>query len=89
MHGGYELCFLSQCKINPKILYILLKFLQNRVGTYHNFVNKAIDHVVRNLEGNEEIYALAVASYALQLANHNSKNYILQTLDSKSIRRGM
>lgn len=55
---------------------------------YQNVVNKAIDYVVRNLEGNDDVYSLAVASYALQLANHNSKNYILQTLDLRAIRKG-
>lgn len=55
---------------------------------YQNVINKAVDYVVRNLEANDDTYSLAVASYALQLANHNSKEYILQTLDSRSIRRG-
>lgn len=55
---------------------------------YQNVINKAIDYVVRNLEGNDDVYSLAVASYALQLANHNSKNYILQTFDIRAIRKG-
>lgn len=55
---------------------------------YNNVINKAIDYVVRNLEGSDDTYSLAVASYALQLANHNSKEYILQTLDARSIRKG-
>lgn len=56
--------------------------------SYQNVVNKAIDYVARNLEGNDDLYSLAVASYALQLANHNSKNYILQTFDSRATRKG-
>lgn len=56
---------------------------------YQNVINKAIDYVARNLEGNHDVYSLAVASYALQLANHNSKTYILQTLDLKSKRKGI
>lgn len=55
---------------------------------YNNVINKAIDYVVRNLEANDDTYSLAVAAYALQLANHNSKEYILQTLDARSIRKG-
>lgn len=58
------------------------------MSTYQNVINKAIDYVVRNLEGSDDVYSLAVASYALQLANHNSKNYILQTLDAKAVRKG-
>lgn len=56
---------------------------------YQNVINKAIDYVARNLEGNDDIYSYAVAAYALQLANHNSKNYILQTFDLKSMRKGI
>lgn len=48
-----------------------------------------MDYVVRNLEGNDDIYSQALAAYALQLANHNSKNYILQTLDSRASRKGI
>lgn len=55
---------------------------------YNNVINKGIDYVVRNLEASDDTYSLAVASYALQLANHNSKEYILQTLDARSIRKG-
>lgn len=58
------------------------------MNTYQNVINKAIDFVVRNLEGSDDVYSLAIASYALQLANHNSKNYILQTLDVKAVRKG-
>lgn len=64
-------------------------FFQSKSDMYQNVVNKAIDYVVRNLEGNDDTYSLAIASYALQLANHNSKEYILQTLDARSIRNGM
>lgn len=55
---------------------------------YNNVINKAIDYVVRNLEAGDDTYSLAVASYALQLANHNSKEYILQTLDARSMQKG-
>lgn len=55
---------------------------------YRNVINKAMDYVVRNLEGNDDIYSLALAAYALQLADHSSKNYILQTLDSRASRKG-
>lgn len=56
---------------------------------YNNVINKAVDYVVRNLEANADVYSLAVASYVLQLANHNSKGYILQTLDARSTRKGI
>lgn len=34
------------------------------------------------------MYSLALAAYALQLANHNSRSYILQSLDSRALRKG-
>lgn len=55
---------------------------------YKNVINKAVDYVARNLEGNEDLYALAISSYALQMANHNSKDYILQTFDARAMRKG-
>ncbi|XP_055295249.1 thioester-containing protein 1 allele R1-like isoform X3 [Sitodiplosis mosellana] len=69
--------------------YVLIAFLEDRSksGMYENVINKAIDYVVKNVKGNEDIYSYAVASYALQLANHNSKNYILQSFDLKSKRK--
>lgn len=70
--------------------YVLVAFLEDKskIGVYQNVINKAIDYIVRNLEGNDDLYSLAVASYALQLANHQSKNYILQTLDTRAVRKG-
>lgn len=47
-----------------------------------------MDYIVRNLQATDDIYALALASYALQLAQHNSKNYILQTFDSRASLKG-
>lgn len=61
---------------------------QSKMAMYQNVINKAIDYVIRNLEGNDDLYSLAVASYAVQLANLNSKSYILQTFDVKAIRKG-
>lgn len=55
---------------------------------YQNAINKAVDYVVRNLEGNDDLYAQAISSYALQMANHNAKNYILQTFDVRAMRKG-
>lgn len=63
--------------------------IQSKTNKYQNVINKAVDYVVRNLEGNDDLYALALASYALQLAKHNSKNYILQTFDAQAIRKGI
>lgn len=47
-----------------------------------------MDYIVRNLEGVNDNYVLAIASYALQLAEHNSESFILQSLDTKAINKG-
>lgn len=70
--------------------YVLIAFLEDRTksAAYQNVINKAVDYIVRNIEGKDDVYAMALASYALQLANHSSKNYILQTFDSRSMHEG-
>lgn len=71
--------------------YVLIAFLEDRTkqSAYRNVINKAVDYIVRNIEGKEDLYSLAIASYALQLAGHSSKNYILQTFDSRATLQGM
>lgn len=63
--------------------------LQEKVSIYRNVINKAMDFVARNLVSSDDVYTLAVASYALQLAQHNSKDYILQTFDSRAMNKGI
>lgn len=48
-----------------------------------------MDYIARNLGSSDDVYTLAIASYALQLAQHNAKDYILQTFDSRAINKGM
>uniref|UniRef100_A0A2M4A166 CD109 antigen n=2 Tax=Anopheles triannulatus TaxID=58253 RepID=A0A2M4A166_9DIPT len=66
--------------------YTLIAFLENfnLVDKYKNTINKAIDYVVRNTEALDDTYALALAAYALQLADHSSKGAILAKLDAKA-----
>lgn len=67
--------------------YTILAFLENKstIPAHRNSVNKAMDYIVRNLEGLDDVYALAVAAYALQIADHNAKDYVLRVLDSRAI----
>lgn len=62
--------------------YVLAVFLENRdVETiYDDTINKAIQNVTQSLKGQHDIYALAVAAYALQLAEHPDRNVILDKL---------
>ncbi|XP_035917630.1 CD109 antigen-like isoform X4 [Anopheles stephensi] len=66
--------------------YTLIAFLENinLVDKYKNTINKAIDYVYRNTESLDDTYALALAAYALQLADHSSKQLILSKLDAKA-----
>ncbi|XP_040171458.1 CD109 antigen-like isoform X5 [Anopheles arabiensis] len=66
--------------------YTLIAFLENinLVDKYKNTINKAIDYVYRNTESLDDTYALALAAYALQLADHSSKGLILSKLDTKA-----
>ncbi|XP_050081678.1 CD109 antigen-like isoform X3 [Anopheles aquasalis] len=66
--------------------YTLIAFLENYnlVNKYKNTINKAIDYVYRNTESLDDTYALALAAYALQLADHSSKAVILAKLDAKA-----
>ncbi|XP_049537265.1 CD109 antigen-like isoform X5 [Anopheles darlingi] len=66
--------------------YTLIAFLENYnlVNKYKNTINKAIDYVYRNTESLDDTYALALAAYALQLADHSAKGVILAKLDAKA-----
>lgn len=70
--------------------YTLITFVENKgnKAKYQNTINKAIDYIVRNMEGLEDNYALALATYALQLADHSSKNTYLHKLDAKATVEG-
>lgn len=67
--------------------YTLMSFLESKttIPAHRNAVNKAMDYIARNLEGLDDLYALAVAAYALQIADHNAKDYVLRILDSRAI----
>lgn len=70
--------------------YTLIAFLENKnlLPKYQNVVNKAMDYVARNIDGLNDVYALAIAAYALQLADHSSKDFTLSQLDGKATTDG-
>lgn len=43
-----------------------------------------MDYIVKNLESLDDIYAYALASYALELAEHTAKDFVFRTFDSKA-----
>lgn len=47
-------------------------------------VNKATAYIVSNIEDVENLYDKAIAAYALQLADHPTKDQVLDDFFSKS-----
>ncbi|GLG95490.1 uncharacterized protein GBIM_02438 [Gryllus bimaculatus] len=66
--------------------YTLIAFLENKNSTslYRNTINKALDYVVKNLNGLEDVYAISICTYALHLADHTSKTLAFNLLESKA-----
>ncbi|KAG5334656.1 CD109 protein, partial [Acromyrmex heyeri] len=67
--------------------YTLIAFLENEesVGKYRNTINKAVDYIVRNMEGLNDTYALSLCAYALNLAKHPSETSAFNFLESKAV----
>jgi len=63
--------------------FVVLAFVQSQTNAnkYAAVITKALDYVKTKLDSMEDVYALAIACYAAQLANHSSKSLLLQKLD--------
>ncbi|XP_012527299.1 CD109 antigen isoform X2 [Monomorium pharaonis] len=70
--------------------YTLIAFLENEesMGKYRNTINKAIDYIVRNMEGLNDTYALSLCAYALNLAKHPYETSAFNFLESKAMTKG-
>lgn len=70
--------------------YTLVTFLENKneFPEFQNTISKALDNVVKNIESLEDNYAIAIVAYALQLAGHNAKDFVLTRLDSRATSDG-
>lgn len=66
--------------------YTLLTLLENKQvhPEFDNNINRALDYLVKNLDNLDDVYAIAITAYALQLANHNAKNFIFTRLESRA-----
>ncbi|XP_029178168.1 CD109 antigen-like isoform X2 [Nylanderia fulva] len=67
--------------------YTLIAFLENEdsVGKYRNTINKAVDYIVRNMEGLNDTYALSLCAYALNLAKHPYETSAFNFLESMAM----
>lgn len=66
--------------------YVLTVFLENRrfSSLHRNVINKATDHIVRNFDGLDDLYAITISTYALHLAQHPHKERAFNILESKA-----
>lgn len=66
--------------------YVLLTFLENKndAPQHSNAISKALEYIVRHLDNLDDPYALSLSAYALQLANHSTKETALARLESKA-----
>ncbi len=66
--------------------YVLITFLENKnyENDYKNTINRALDYIVRNFNQLDDDYSLAIASYALQLSRHGSREAFFSKLDSRA-----
>ncbi|XP_017758263.1 PREDICTED: CD109 antigen-like isoform X2 [Eufriesea mexicana] len=65
--------------------FTLIAFLENAVsnGKYRNTINKGIDYIVRNINDLDDVYALSICTYVLNLAKHPYENAAFNLLESK------
>lgn len=69
--------------------YTLITFLENKklAENYKKVIDKALDNIAENME-NLDNYSLAIATYALQVAEHMLKDSTLVELDAKATTNG-
>lgn len=66
----------------------MTSFSQANAKKYADVIAKALGYVKTTLDFVDDIYALAIATYAAQLANHPSKRVFLQKLDKMATVEG-
>lgn len=67
--------------------YVLITFLENKAlsDSYSKVIDKAIDNIVSHLKDIDDVYTMAIVSYALYLAEKPSiANSLIQELDKKA-----
>ncbi|XP_055375533.1 thioester-containing protein 1 allele R1 [Condylostylus longicornis] len=70
--------------------FTLLAFLENsnNIPEHRNVISNAINYLVKSLSTTNDVYPLAISAYALSVANHNTKNLVVQRLDSLATYEG-
>ncbi|XP_023288117.1 CD109 antigen isoform X2 [Orussus abietinus] len=67
--------------------FTLVAFLENEnaVKQYQNTINKGIDYVVRYMQDLDDVYALSLCTYVLNLASHPFEDTAYNLLESKAV----
>lgn len=52
-------------------------------------IEKAIENILKSVQTLDDVYAVAVVSYALELANHSSKKELIDRLISMAKTNGI
>lgn len=60
---------------------------QHKFPGYDDTIDKAIQNIVAGLRSNNDVYAIALAAYALELADHEMKQEILDQILAKSMKK--
>lgn len=70
--------------------FVVTAFLedQTKISTYRDTITRALEYILKNLEGVDDTYSLAVASYATQLAKDQSRTVLFQKLDASAKTNG-
>ncbi|CAD6999787.1 unnamed protein product [Ceratitis capitata] len=67
--------------------FVTLTFMENTKSypEYTNHINKALDFITRGLDNSNDLHAMAIGTYVLSRANHNTKSAFLQRLDAMAV----
>ncbi|XP_034936868.1 CD109 antigen-like isoform X2 [Chelonus insularis] len=67
--------------------FTLIAFLENSdaIVKYKNTINKGVDYIVKNMEDLDDLYALSVCTYVLNLARHPYEDSAFNRLESKAM----
>lgn len=70
--------------------YVLITMLENKdhYPELSSVCDNAISNIVKHIKDIDETYVLAIATYALQLANHQIKDELLNRLLERSVNAG-
>lgn len=61
---------------------------QSKISKYRDTITKALEYIIKNLDGVDDNYSLAVASYVSQLAKDQSRTVLFQKLDANAKTNG-